>query len=439
MDEKEIELSCLNSFLNEALPRATSLYVELFVNQQNSLGDEELEAAVVNGFDAALERWRAEYETFATEKLIPLWTAALKAGARSVEREFSIELDPNSREVRDWLNRSARSFVETATRNLERTIENTLRKCREKKFTPTQTAYALRPMIGLYPRQAASNWRFQRTFVRYLLNPRAQPKKLSADLRSISDELQALRDKLEGALDYSLEQIQQRARMLAELGTTGAFNKGKHEILRQAIELGLLGVCEKIWVTANDHKVCDQCWLMSGAVAAFDESFKDKDGYSVGSLPPLHPNCRCVIFYHRILPPGLNDLSPEAMSAPNTSPYLLGTLDPSDGAMIAEVIRHYEELIVNAPIENAIVITTDGEVYHVTGDKNFITPLAELDTKLNGAIVTHNHPSDSAGDYEFSAYDTDFFKDYSLGKLRGIDEKFVYELNHNPQDSEFKT
>ena len=176
---------------------------------------------------------------------------------------------------------------------------------------------------------------------------------------------------------------------------------------------------------------------MSGSVTEFDKNFIDIHGNVVGKLPPLHPHCCCVVFYHRVLPHGLNDLTTLTMTTPNIAPYLLGRIDPSDLEMITAVIRHYEERIVQQPIENAIIITTSREVCHTTGDKNSVDPILMLGDKLNGAVVTHNHPKNSVGGYSFSDDDTDLFKDFNLDRLRGIDEKFLYELNRNPKDSDF--
>lgn len=434
LTEQEAELKRLNVFLDATLPQAISLYVDLFINQQDAVSDEELGAATANGFEELIQRWNAEYTDFAYNQLIPMWKDALKAGATDIEQEFSIELNLETLEMQKWLNSRARNFINTATKNLETVLNSTLKKCRARNFSATQTAYALRPMIGLNPKQAIANWKFQCTFVKYISNPPKDRKLPPLNKRSISNDIQDLRDKLEAALNYSLEQIKYYARFLAEKNWVEEYNKGKYDIMQQAIKFGLIGACEKIWVTANDEKVCRDCWLMSGAVAAFNEKFHDFHGKTLGLFPPLHPHCRCVVFYHRLLPPGLNDLTPAAMSTPNTSPYLLGRIDPNDGQWLAAVLRHYEELIVEQPIENAIIITADGEVYHATGDLNSVDPVVELGSKLNGATVTHNHPKDSAGDYSFSDEDKNLFTDYGLERLRGIDEYYVYEINRNPDD-----
>lgn len=50
---------------------------------------------------------------------------------------------------------------------------------------------------------------------------------------------------------------------------------------------------------------------------------------------------------------------------------------------------------------------------------------------MEGAIVTHNQPAGSANEYSFSKYDIKFFVQEKLAILRGVDEKFVYELNRS--------
>ena len=115
-----------------------------------------------------------------------------------------------------------------------------------------------------------------------------------------------------------------------------------------------------------------------------------------------------------------------------TSPVKLGDL--SDKKLIKQTLEFFENQIVKSNIENAIIITASNEVYHCTGDKNNINTILELGNKLKGAYVTHNHPADSDGNYSFSDLDVTLFMDYNLSVLRGIDERFVYELNRNMND-----
>ncbi len=220
--------------------------------------------------------------------------------------------------------------------------------------------------------------------------------------------------------------------MLADTGLATAFNIGLHEIIRKAIELGILGKVEKTWATAKDQRVCRKCWLLSGVTIDFFEKFFESEKYT-GEIPPLHPNCRCAVVYKEVLPPGLIPLTPEQMTTPNLPPELLGTV-PNNPEDIEEALKYYEGQIADQPIENGIVITPEGEVYHTTGDDDTLNPILDLSNKLNGAIVTHNHPVDSANEYSFRGDDIDLFMNYGLEVLHGVDENFVYELNRNPED-----
>lgn len=87
-------------------------------------------------------------------------------------------------------------------------------------------------------------------------------------------------------------------------------------------------------------------------------------------------------------------------------------------------------------IENAIVITKDGEVIRCFGDKNGAYPDVDFGEKLYGAYVTHNHPPGSSNEYSFSDADIRLFRGYELEMLRGIDEKYIYEMDKNSQETD---
>lgn len=170
-------------------------------------------------------------------------------------------------------------------------------------------------------------------------------------------------------------------------------------------------------------------------------------------LPPLHPRCRCAIIYRETGNPNL------------TAPRSTGNVRPSRGlaagnidvatttgsppklieriefapAIIQKTLEHYEAQIVNAEVEHAVIITKAGEVYHCNGDVHGIALeyFERLGAKLNGAHVTHNHPPDAyENDHTFSNEDMTRFVHYKMARLRGIDAKYLYELNRNPADNE---
>ena len=105
--------------------------------------------------------------------------------------------------------------------------------------------------------------------------------------------------------------------------------------------------------------------------------------------------------------------------------------DLLDGEERINILSEWEKIIVNEPIENAIVITKDGEIYRCYGTLNGLYLEDDLGDKLYGAYVTHNHPIGSNNEYSFSGSDIDLYDYYKLELLRGVDEFYIYEMNRN--------
>ena len=110
------------------------------------------------------------------------------------------------------------------------------------------------------------------------------------------------------------------------------------------------------------------------------------------------------------------------------SPYLIGKINLEDSQ---RVFDYFEQQIADAAIENGIIITRAGEIYHCTGELNTLETIEELGDKLIGAQVTHNHPVGSVNEYSFSEVDIALFQKYNLERLRGIDEFFIYEFTRD--------
>ena len=119
-----------------------------------------------------------------------------------------------------------------------------------------------------------------------------------------------------------------------------------------------------------------------------------------------------------------------------TPPKQIGKLNDLSSTNIKRTLEYFEKQIVTKTVEHAMIITSIGAIYHCSGELNGIAMeyFEELGQKLNGAIVTHNHPIGSDNEYTFSNSDFSLFEKFKLAVLRGIDEKFVYELNRNAND-----
>ena len=191
-----------------------------------------------------------------------------------------------------------------------------------------------------------------------------------------------------------------------------------------------MGRCEMLWTTTGTNRVCSRCLALKGTVVGHTDE--------VGVLlPPLHPRCRCAIAYRETR--GLAAGNTIRFDESGKSPYKIGAIDFKDAAQVKQVLDWAEARIVTAPVENAIIITQAGEVYHCTGGLNSLDSIVELGRELEGAIVTHNHPVESVNEYSFSNDDWLLFRNYGLKILRGVDERFVYEFNRNPNDLDTDT
>lgn len=186
---------------------------------------------------------------------------------------------------------------------------------------------------------------------------------------------------------------------------------------------------------------CNECEALNG------KHFKVKDMQAGRNAPPMHPRCRCSTaaympreVFEKWLEGqnkagqsiGLSSSGSNQLVEPHDPPkFIRDVLDKEDRK---KILSDYEKLIVDSPIENAIVITKDGKLYHCYGTLNGVYPDYDLGEELRGADMTHNHPVGSDNKYSFSESDRSLFFSYELHILRGIDELYEYEFNRDKDD-----
>ena len=226
-----------------------------------------------------------------------------------------------------------------------------------------------------------------------------------------------------------------------------AFNKGMDETIRQAQAEGLMGIVEKRWVTAGTDNVCSICQALDGTQVGMDGEF----GFPGRVLfpghkltPPAHPRCRCAVQYVEAEAPKLGEdsiLTPvqpassyedgEGKNIDHDPPKYLGSLDNMSKDVVLSTLRGYEKEIAGYDKESAVVITALGLVFQCFGDKESVHPDDDMGDALKGAYVTHNHPIGSSNEYSFSNDDIQLFMEFDMEILRGVDERFVYELTRS--------
>ena len=142
------------------------------------------------------------------------------------------------------------------------------------------------------------------------------------------------------------------------------------------------------------------------------------------NLPPINNHfhwCRSVITY-------LVDLSYQKMYNITNQEAFVERIKTKD---FDKKLVEYEKSIMNEDVENMYVIQPNGNVYHFVGTNENVNA---DDVDLTDAIVTHNHPKNKTN-YSFSNLDRILFNKNKISRFRGIDYKYIYEMNRN---AEFK-
>lgn len=233
----------------------------------------------------------------------------------------------------------------------------------------------------------------------------------------------------------------------AERLMTTELRRVQTEAARQSYERN--GNEEYVFLTTNPKGPCSICQALDGKV------FKVKDMLPGKNAPPIHPRCHCTTAPHwnqeefdkwldeenrkmreRMKETGaLRSKDNDSSAIPkHDKPVLLGKVDFGDYDVVLSKLKEYESEIGDSSIENAVVICRDGDIVQCFGALNGVYPDADLGEKIMGAAITHNHPAESDNEYSFSDSDVQLFIDYELEVLRGVDEKYIYELTRNAKE-----
>lgn len=425
-DETEEILRRLDDFLNVESPQLAEWLCSVFQDQQAAVTYKELREAVLNGYEEQILQWQDDYARLINEYFAPIYLTAMKAGAKAWEEKLGGKLLYDSdNDVQNWIRERTAGLITNIGEETRAAVKMILWKGQQENWTAAQIARYIRPCIGLTQSDAAANARYQRSVYDSLL--KAHPRMTEAS---------AAKKAQEAALKYAARQHRTRADMIANTELAFAYNRGENMSIRNAMRDGLMGPCVKIWRTAGSERVCPRCGALNGKEIGFDESFdiKGKELFpGMHETPPAHPRCRCVVQYKEIAAParGLRSGEGQRKAPDHPVPQELGRIDFKNKDVVQSTVEYFEPQIAKQAVENAIVITKEGRVILCVGHLNGVYPDEDLGEELRGAVVTHNHPVGSDNEWSFSKADIDLFTLYELSVLRGIDEKYVYELNRD--------
>lgn len=177
------------------------------------------------------------------------------------------------------------------------------------------------------------------------------------------------------------------------------------------------GVNKIQWWAAEDERMCSICGT------------RHAEEFSINKAPnlPVHANCRCTYIPVVDLKNGLSSNNEDNDYNYNIQHEKPKLIDKVKDDIILQLNKYEKEIAKDNKKENAIVITSAGDIYHCYGINNMVFPDIDLGDELQNSIITHNHPKNETY-YSFSASDLALFFDYNLKELHGIDDKYKYSI-----------
>ncbi|WP_303051938.1 minor capsid protein [uncultured Dialister sp.] len=229
---------------------------------------------------------------------------------------------------------------------------------------------------------------------------------------------------------------------------------------------GAMGVEKVQYVATLEAHTCGTCGGLD------DKVMNRKDAVPGVTAPPMHPNCRCTI-----VPYYGDNATRRWMKDPSTferkttgdmsfkewqAKYIIKAGSPknpkpikglaggktsysndhvtvarepdiayNDDKAVETRFKKFCEECKGEDIENAVVVTKDGETYHFTGN-SFSVDITAIGDKLQGAKVIHNHPDskDYYGDC-FSFNDFCTFFECKLKRLEVVSGLGRYAMEYD--------
>lgn len=191
----------------------------------------------------------------------------LVSGARA-KLPIGMTFDATNPAAIAWAHDHAAELIKEISDHVQDAIRLTVVQSFEEGIAPRDVAKLIRSNIGLTDRDAGAVMKKQ---IAWLADGVA-PEKATARAERYADKL-----------------LRSRADTIARTEGMRAANEGQRQLWDQAVDAGLVDAAtqQKVWIATDD--ACPECQEVDGETVGLDEDF------SVGSDPPLHPNCRCTI------------------------------------------------------------------------------------------------------------------------------------------------
>jgi SPP1 gp7 family putative phage head morphogenesis protein len=294
--DNKATLDRLKSYLDTEEPRNVKLLVSFWGDQSALVTYKELREAFIAGeiSIAQFNEWQREYAEFVNDKLVPQWRQAMDAAASEVREQYTYFLyNPAMEAAQDYITRRGSELV-TRLAMEQRDALNAMiaQSAYFEGTTADELARLMRPVIGLTKPQTLANLRYYEAVKLEMLKANPKMALENAEKRA-----------REAAVKYAARQHRYRAQNIARTELADAYNHGHYYATKDAQSQGYIGDCKKVWLTADDERVCPVCGAIDGEERRMEYPF------SIGVIvPPAHPSCRCAVAFEEIDP---NEILPD--------------------------------------------------------------------------------------------------------------------------------
>jgi SPP1 gp7 family putative phage head morphogenesis protein len=287
--KKADTLKKLRAFLDTEEPKAIEFLMTAWKNQQSAVSYKELRELILSRSitTAKLEQRRLDYSKLVNEKLAPQWLKAMAAAAEELKKQYPEFLyNPQTESAQMYIRGHGAELVTNILEEQRNALQSAVLHAfsLDETMTADDLSHILRTMIGLTKPQSIANINYYQSVKTGFLN---------AGMNSGKAEKKAR----EAQAKYADKQHRYRAMNIARTELAKAYNQGAYNATKSAQEQGYIGDCKKIWLTADDERVCEICGAIDEKSVNMDDDF-----ISGVSLPPAHPQCRCAVAYEEILP-----------------------------------------------------------------------------------------------------------------------------------------
>lgn len=229
-------------------------------------------------------------QTLGDELSEQLELAYQSAGTRAaaVWTEYDLDFDGQTENVLRQARQRSSTLVREITTSTRNGIRLSIQEAIERGDNVTEASRSIRPLIGNLERHVKAVEAYR------------------ARLLNAGGLTRAKIDNLAGR--YAQQLLNKRALSIARTEMLWSANAAQHEYWVQLRSAGLIPVTStRVWVVADDDRLCEQCAPMDGEVVAFDEQFislelgrpgeplRQRNTVVLAEFPPLHPMCRCTI------------------------------------------------------------------------------------------------------------------------------------------------